>query len=398
MVFSYLARYHLKVLAPALIAFAFILNGYGQEKAAPDVAAPAPTDSSPATPSAASTETAPNYLLHVNDLIRISVFQEDDMTVETRIPKSGTIMYPLLGAISLENKTVADTQEEIRSLLAKKYIVNPHVTVTVLEYSKLWVTVLGEVQRPGNVEFPPDGGLDLLGTIALASGYTADADAVHVNIRRAVNGHEVILSVNATDLARDPNAKPFMVQPGDAITVPYVKKWVTVLGEVRNPGKVNLPSEGGLDLLGAIALASGYTTDADPDNIDVRRTINGVDSIIQVNGTQLARDSSVKPFIVQPGDTITVKYATAWITVLGEVQRPGKVKIPPEGGLDLLGAVAFAGGFSPEADTAHIAIRRSTNGKDVLLHVNAKELSRNTAVGAFMVQPGDNITVPQRMF
>lgn len=359
----------------------------------------APTTDSPPSPSPGDkSAVSSNYLLQNNDLIRITVFQEDDMTTETRISKTGTIMFPLLGALHLSGKTVAAAQEEIRAKLDKDYIVHPDVTVSVLEYSQLLVTVLGEVQKPGNVVIPAEGGLDLLGAIAACGGYTPDADASHVNIRRLVNGQEVVLDVDAMELARNPRAQPFLVQNYDAITIPFVKKWVTVLGEVQKPGKITLPTEGDLDLLGALALASGYTPDADPTRVEVRRTVNGQDIVIPVNATELAQDSKVKAFILQPGDSITVHYAQTWVTVLGEVQKPGQVRIPPEGGLDLLGAIALGGGFGPNADLARVSVRRTINGKDFILNVNAKKLSQDSKVEAFMVQPGDSITVPQRMF
>ncbi len=389
----------LRLFAPVVIACAITLNAAGQATAVPSSTGSTTTNASVEAPPAQNNRpTTSNYLLRNGDLIRITVFQEEDLTTEVRIPQSGSIMFPLLGPVDLEGKSVADAQEQIRSLLAKKYIINPHVNLAVLEYSKIWATVLGEVQRPGKVEIPVEGGLDLLGAIALSGGCTDNADSSHVNIRRMVNGKDVILNVNVTDLARNPNAKPFLVQPGDAITIPYVKKWLTILGEVRTPGKINLPTEGGLDLLGALALAGGYTADADPEHIDIRRTVDGSDTILTVNATQLARDSNVKPFIVLAGDSITVKYSKLSVTILGEVKTPGKVRIPPEGGLDLLGAVALAGGFTPDANTSHITVRRTVDGKDVIITVNAKELSGNTNVGAFMVQPNDSISVPQRMF
>lgn len=395
----------LRCWALVMMAGVGTLNAPGQETVSP-AQAPVSVDAQPAgissetTPAPTSSSTAANYLLRSGDLIKISVFQEDDLTTEVRIPQSGSIMFPLLGPVPVLGKTVADAQEKIRSLLAQKYIKDPHVNLAVLEYSKLWVTVLGEVKTPGNVEIPPDGGLDLLGALALSGGCTDNADAAHVNIRRAVNGQDVILNVNVTDLARDPNAKPFLVQPGDAITVPYVKKWLTILGEVRSPGKVTLPTEGGLDLLGALALAGGYTPDADPEHVDIlRRSDDGRDTILTVDAKQLAQDPNVKAFVVQPGDTITVKFAAKqMITILGEVKSPGKVKIPPEGGLDLLGAVALAGGFTSDADISHITVRRAAEGKDVILTVNAKELTKDSNVEAFMVQPDDSISVPERIF
>jgi protein involved in polysaccharide export with SLBB domain len=75
---------------------------------------------------------------------------------------------------------------------------------------------------------------------------------------------------------------------------------------VQKPGTVELPAEGNLDLLGAIALAGGYTKIAAPNRITVRRQVKGEDEVLRVNGKDLARDSNVKIFYVQPGDTIMV--------------------------------------------------------------------------------------------
>jgi polysaccharide export outer membrane protein len=394
----------LLVLAMAATLLAFPARAQDVRDSAAE--APIPSTSSTPAPGAAPAEsTTPptttngNNILHNDDLIRITVFQESDLTTETRITKAGTITFPLIGTVQVAGKTISQTEEQIRAMLDKDYIVNPHVTVAVIEYSKAYVTVLGQVQKPGNVEMPNNGGLDLLGAIALAGGYTADADMEHVAVRRIVNGAEQVTNFNVTEMAHNSTTKPFMVQPGDAVTIPtYVKGWVTVLGEVQKPGRVDLPKDGTLDVLSALAQASGYTADADPTHIDVRRNVGGRDTIITVNATQLAQNSSVKPFFLEAGDSITVHYNQQWVTILGEVQKPGKVKIPPEGGLDLLGAIALASGFNADADIAHISVRRTVDGKDRILNVNAKELSRNTNVTSFLVLPGDNITVPQRMF
>jgi len=160
-----------------------------------------------------------SYVLRANDFIRITVFQEDDLLTETRISKSGYITFPLLGPVLLRNKTVAQAISEIRARLDKDYIINPQVTLTILEYAQQWVTVLGEVQKPGQIEIPPEGGLNLLGAIALAGGYTRVADPSKVIVRRMVNGRDVVLKVNAKKLARDVEVQPFIVEPGDSINV-----------------------------------------------------------------------------------------------------------------------------------------------------------------------------------
>lgn len=188
----------------------------------PDASAPAAgaTPGAPATPDA---ETAVavrgDTLLHRNDLIRITVFQEDDLTTETRISKSGSVIFPLIGEVRMDDRTVDEVTSEIRERLDKDYIVNPHVTLVILDFARQWVTILGEVQKPGQVQIPAEGGLDLLGAIALAGGYTRIADPSHVIVRRVVNGQDVILRVNAKQLARDIDVKPFPVLPGDTINV-----------------------------------------------------------------------------------------------------------------------------------------------------------------------------------
>jgi polysaccharide export outer membrane protein len=158
-------------------------------------------------------------VLNPNDLIRITVFQEDDMLTETRISKSGYVNFPLLGPILLAGKTVGQATAEIRTKLDKDYIINPQVTLTILDFAQQWVTVLGEVQKPGQVAIPPEGGLDLLGAIALAGGYTRIADPSHVIVRRVVDGKDKVLKVNADRLAHDVNVPQFIVLPGDRISV-----------------------------------------------------------------------------------------------------------------------------------------------------------------------------------
>ena len=180
---------------------------------------PASTSVSGAATALPAHSQSDSYVLRSNDLIRITVFQEDDLLTETRISKSGYITFPLLGPVLLRDKTIAEATAEIRARLDKDYIINPQVTLNVLEYAQQWVTVLGEVQKPGQVEIPPEGGLDLLGAVALAGGYTRIADPSHIIVRRVVDGRDVVLKVDAKRLARDVQVPQFIVEPGDRISV-----------------------------------------------------------------------------------------------------------------------------------------------------------------------------------
>jgi polysaccharide export outer membrane protein len=164
-------------------------------------------------------ESSGGELLKVNDLVRVTVFREDDMLTEARISKSGNITLPLLGAVHVAGKTIAEAVSDIHARLDKDYIINPQVTVTVMEYAPQWVTVMGEVQKASQVAIPPQGGLDLMGAIALAGGFTRIADPSKIIVRRVVNGRDLVLRVDATKLARDSTSPAFVVQPGDTISV-----------------------------------------------------------------------------------------------------------------------------------------------------------------------------------
>src|SRR5207302_10173422 len=103
----------------------------------------------PAQPTAAG-----NCILSPNDLVDIKVFREDDLRVNARIAKDGTITFPLIGSVRIGGMSIHDASKTICELLEKDYLVNPQVAVSVREYAKRTFTILGQVQRAGAYDFP----------------------------------------------------------------------------------------------------------------------------------------------------------------------------------------------------------------------------------------------------
>ncbi len=136
-----------------------------------------------------------------------------------RVARDGTITFPLVGAVKVGGKSPQEAAELIRDRLARGYLINPQVTVNVLEYTKYRLTVLGQVQKPGSYDFPDRERLTLLEAIGLAGGYTRGANPSKVVIKRLVNGQEKVFQVDAKTMASQGSAKGFEVQPGDVITV-----------------------------------------------------------------------------------------------------------------------------------------------------------------------------------
>ena len=125
------------------------------------------------------------YVLSPNDLIRITVFQEEDLTTEIRVQGDGYIMLPLIGRVKVGGLTVMKAQEFIQAWYAAEYLVDPHVTLIVLEHRVRSVQVIGQVNRPGLVEIPAGEKLTLTQAIATAGGFNLRADKKKVQLTKS---------------------------------------------------------------------------------------------------------------------------------------------------------------------------------------------------------------------
>ncbi|HEX4086686.1 MAG TPA: polysaccharide biosynthesis/export family protein [Chthoniobacteraceae bacterium] len=162
---------------------------------------------------------AQNYRLSPNDLVYIKVFQEDDLTSTLRIGQDGTIAFPLIGNVNVGGETADAAARTIRDLLDAKYLVNPQVSLTVIGYANRHITVLGQVQKPGDYNLREQDSVSLLQAIGLAGGFTRLANSSDIIVKRSADGEEKILHFNGKTMAQDTRTKPFTVMPGDIITV-----------------------------------------------------------------------------------------------------------------------------------------------------------------------------------
>lgn len=160
-----------------------------------------------------------SYVLAPNDVVEIKVFQEDDLESKLRVSPKGTITFPLIGVVAVGGRTPQEAAALIRDALARDFLVNPQVSLTVADYGKRRFTVLGQVQRAGSYDIPEREKLTLLDAIAMAGGYTRIADPSRVTLRRKNGGKESVLRLNAKAMARDGTVDPFEIQPGDVITI-----------------------------------------------------------------------------------------------------------------------------------------------------------------------------------
>lgn len=162
-----------------------------------------------------------NYVLQPQDLMRIQIFQEEELNRELRISQECTVALPLIGVVDLRNKTVAQAEAIIRKAYDADYLVNPQVNITVLEYAPRSVDVVGSVNNPGVVFFPKEEGLTLIGAISRAGSFSRLANKKMVTLKRTMpDGEPKTYKIDVDAMMRGDTTETWPLQPGDVITVP----------------------------------------------------------------------------------------------------------------------------------------------------------------------------------
>lgn len=177
-----------------------------------------------AKPDASKADTIKSdYVLQPQDLIRVQIFQEEELNREVRISQECSVSLPLIGTVDLKGKTARQAEEFIRALYDRDYLVNPNINLIVLEYKKLNVYVLGAVGSPGVVQFPQEEGLTLIQAITRAGGFARIADRKHVSLKRTTaDGKTENRTINADEIVKGPTDAAWPLQPGDLISVPEI--------------------------------------------------------------------------------------------------------------------------------------------------------------------------------
>ncbi|MGF1484804.1 MAG: polysaccharide biosynthesis/export family protein [Opitutales bacterium] len=162
-----------------------------------------------------------NYRLSHKDLLRVEVFQEPDLIKDARVANDGTITLPLIGKVPVRGRTLVESQELITELYNRDYLVNPQITILILEYSERRVEVFGSVNRPGPVLIPPEEPMTLTEAIASAGGLSRIAAEDKIALTRQMpNGRSEVFQFNFKKILRDPKVVDPEVIDGDKIFVP----------------------------------------------------------------------------------------------------------------------------------------------------------------------------------
>jgi len=212
------------VLVVLNIAAPLAVPVFAQEVAgpvAPAGNAPMPMDNAsptrPIVPSPQGSQADPSYRLGPEDQLRISVWDNKELTLDLVVRPDGKISMPLIQDVMAEGLTAAELAANIQGKLSA-FIVNPEVTVIVLQVNAPKYYIIGYVSRPGT--YPLRGDTSVLQALALAGGLTQYASPRRIKLIRATRGKQEVRKINYYNLIDDGGKGNYLLKSGDTIVVP----------------------------------------------------------------------------------------------------------------------------------------------------------------------------------
>jgi polysaccharide export outer membrane protein len=325
------------------------------------------------------------YVLSPGDVLKVTVYQEPDLSGSYMIGPTGTISLPFAEQVQASGLTLQVVRDAIVDQL-RLYIKRPVVQVQIDPVNSVrHVYVGGRVQNPGQVVVP------FAATVAeavISAGVTPEADLSAVRLNRA---GEDTRTVDLSGLQGEgPIDRTQTVREGDVVYVPRHLAEFSVIGMVAQPGSFMIAPDQAADLtvLRALNQAGGYTTGAD---LATALLIRGDGSSETINLRALLFDGDMtQNKSIGDQDVLVVREAGT-ITVAGEVTSPGVFQVAQP--ITVLEAIARAAGFTSNADLK----RGSILGEDGSRTVDLEGLWwRGEVENNVPISPGETLLVPER--
>jgi len=169
----------------------------------------------PATSGSSANET--EYRLGPEDTLHISVWDNKELTLDLVVRPDGKISMPLIQDVIAEGLTAPQLAAEIKDRLSA-YIVNPEVSVIVLQVNSPKYYIVGSVPKPGT--YPLRGEVSVLQALALAGGFTQFASPRSIKLIRNVDGKQQIYKINYYKIIEEGGVGNYSLRSTDTIVVP----------------------------------------------------------------------------------------------------------------------------------------------------------------------------------
>lgn len=238
--------------------------------------------SSPAA-TAAAVAAKPEAVLGVGDTLRITVYQNPDLTVDAaRISENGQINFPLIGNVAIGGLTTPAAEQKIAKMLRDGgFVLRPQVTIQVAQIRSSVISILGQVGKPGRYPIEVVG--SKVSEMVAAAGGVVPGGADVVTLVGMRNGRSIKLDIDMPAILQSGKSElDLSVENGDIIYVDRAPS-AYIYGEVQKPGQFRL--ERGMNLMQAIAQSGGLTLRGTQRGIKVHR--RGADGAVSVGDIDL---------------------------------------------------------------------------------------------------------------
>ncbi len=230
-----------------------------------------------------------DYIVGPGDVLKITVYDNADLTTTVRVDGGGQIVMPLLGQVDVAGKTMAGIAKYLTEKLADGYLKNPHVNVFINEFKSKKAIILGQVNKPGLYELR--GTTTLLDLISTAGGLAKDAGGITTIKRKKSSSHkgEKIIAIDMKRLVEQGDTSlNVQIYDGDSV---YIAKagMFYVTGQVKKPNSYKC--ENNITVIKAISMAGGFTDIAADGSIRIMRKIDGKEQVLK----NVKMDMPVKP-------------------------------------------------------------------------------------------------------
>jgi polysaccharide export outer membrane protein len=221
---------------------------------------------------------ADDYIVGEEDVIKITVYDHPELTTTERVSGEGIITLPLIGEIKVAGLTTDQMAKKIAARLSDGFIVEPNVSVFVVEFRSKKTIIIGYVNRPGM--YMLSGNTTLLELISLAGGLSKDAGGKATIKRKHLGSNgEGTINIDLQKLIdQGDTSLNIPLMDGDSVFIAKASVFY-LTGEIKNPAAYRY--EDGITLIKAVTMAGGFTDKASIGRIRIIRKIDAKEKIIQ---------------------------------------------------------------------------------------------------------------------
>jgi polysaccharide export outer membrane protein len=256
-----------------------------------------------------NTSTGKPYTLKPEDVLRIQVFNQQQIAADVPVGDDGNIAAPFVGVLFVEGKTVTEVEKMLFDLYKKKLLLrDPIVSVTITQYRRLKASINGQVNRSGEIIFRQ--GDTIMNLLSAGGGYISDrADARRATLRRKGSRELIPIDLYALTVFGD-NSQNYELLDGDVLDIPEEQRnRIMVLGQVRAPGLY--PYRETMRLMDAVSVSGGEVPyRARTSQAYVMRELPGrPGEYVRINADLvkfLAKGDSVQNVKLLPGDLVYI--------------------------------------------------------------------------------------------